>query len=291
MLIVDSQAHIWGANAPERPWPKGRNHPHRGLPSFSKDDLLREMEVAGVDRVCIVPPGWEGERNDLALAAAQQHPNRFAAMGVLDIYDYRSPRAWGGLLAPSARKQYEDIRHQRGLRGLRLTFTIQGDATDEWIWAAAEADGVPIMMEAGNQLHHMDRIAQHYPALKLIIDRFGIPGAFKDDAAFVDMDKLIALAKHPNVGVKATALPGYTTDNYPYRRLHPYIRRVYDAFGPQRLFWGTDFTKLPSYRQAVTMYTEEMPWLPTQDLEWIMGRALCAWLKWELPSETLNKDA
>ena len=32
----------------------------------------------------IVPPSWEGERNDLALAAASAHPDRFAVMGRLD---------------------------------------------------------------------------------------------------------------------------------------------------------------------------------------------------------------
>ena len=69
MLIVDAQVHIWGANTPERPWPTARSAPHREQP-FSKEDLLKEMDVAGVARVVIVPPSWEGDRNDLALAAA-----------------------------------------------------------------------------------------------------------------------------------------------------------------------------------------------------------------------------
>src|SRR5436190_3589456 len=81
MLIVDAQVHIWDADTPERPWPaSGRSRPHRPLP-FSKDDLLHEMDAAGVARVVIVPPSWEGDRNDLALAAAQRHPDRFAVMG------------------------------------------------------------------------------------------------------------------------------------------------------------------------------------------------------------------
>jgi L-fuconolactonase len=39
------------------------------------------MDAAGVARVVIVPPSWEGDRNDLALAAARLHPDRFAVMG------------------------------------------------------------------------------------------------------------------------------------------------------------------------------------------------------------------
>ncbi|RMF85558.1 MAG: amidohydrolase, partial [Nitrospinota bacterium] len=75
MIIIDAQVHIWGANTPERPWAPERAHlAHRPQP-FGKDDLLREMEAAGVDRVVIVPPSWEGDRNDLALEAARQHPD------------------------------------------------------------------------------------------------------------------------------------------------------------------------------------------------------------------------
>lgn len=81
MPIVDAQVHIWAANTPERPWP--RHQAHKPEP-ITKDDLLREMKGAGVDRAVIVPPSWEGERNDLALAAGQAHPDRFAVMGRLD---------------------------------------------------------------------------------------------------------------------------------------------------------------------------------------------------------------
>ena len=46
--------------------------------------------------------------------------------------------------------------------------------------------------------------------------------------------------------------------------------------GPNRFFWGTDITRMPcSYRQCVTFFTEELPWLKGQDLEKVMGRGLC----------------
>jgi hypothetical protein len=32
----------------------------------------------------------------------------------------------------------------------------------------------------------------------------------------------------------------------------------------------------------VTFFTEELPWLKGEDLEWVMGRAVCEWLGWEL---------
>jgi hypothetical protein len=29
------------------------------------------------------------------------------------------------------------------------------------------------------------------------------------------------------------------------------------------------------------MFTEEMPWLAADDLEWIMGRGVCEWIGWK----------
>jgi hypothetical protein len=47
---------------------------------------------------------------------------------------------------------------------------------------------------------------------------------------------------------------------------------------------GTDITKMPcSWRQCVTMFTEELPWLSERDKELVMGRAVCAWWGWNWP--------
>lgn len=89
---------------------------------------------------------------------------------------------------------------------------------------------------------------------------------------------------HPNVAVKATAAPGYSSAPYPFSNIHDHLHRIYDAFGPQRMFLGTDITRMPcSWRQCVTLFTEELPWLSEDDKELIMGRALCQWLDWSLP--------
>jgi len=81
--------------------------------------------------------------------------------------------------------------------------------------------------------------------------------------------------------VKASALPCYSTEDYPYSSLHPQIRRVVDAFGPERVFWGTDLSHLPCpYRQALTLFTEELDNLTADEKEWILGRAIAEWLDW-----------
>src|SRR5207244_12693298 len=89
-------------------------------------------------------------------------------------------------------------------------------------------------------------------------------------------------AKYPNVAVTLSGAPSYSSQPYPYRNIHQYIRQIFDAFGPQRCFWGTDITRMPcSYRQCVTMFSEELPWLTGRDKELVMGRAVCEWLGWK----------
>jgi predicted TIM-barrel fold metal-dependent hydrolase len=278
MLIVDAQVHIWGANTPERPWP-ARHKPHREVP-LTKDELLHEMDAAGVDRAVLVPPSWEGDRNDLALAAAQAHPERFAVMGRIDPD------------APGSRGALATWREQPGMLGLRFTFHRQGlveqltEGRVDWVWGEAEKAGIPVMILVPHALVYLiDRVAQRHPGLRIVMDHLSIPSGATGEEAFRDLDKLLAIAKRENVAVKATSLPSYVRDDpYPYRSVHPHLRRVYDAFGPKRIFWGTDLSRLPcSYRQGITMFTEEIPWLTAADKEWIMGRGVCEWLGWKLP--------
>jgi L-fuconolactonase len=278
MLIVDSQVHTWAENTPERPW-SGGGEPHRAM-AFTNADLLREMNSAGVDRAVLVPPGWEGSRNDLALAAAQAHPDRFAVMGRIR-HDLLS-KSQGALIG---------WRKQPGMLGLRLAFntpkapSILGSGKLDWLWHEAEAEGVPLMILVWHaHVHLIDAIAARHPQLRIVMDHLALDSKHRDEAAFRDFDQLLAIAKRPNVAAKASALPSYTDDSYPFRSLHKYVRQAYDAFGHQRLFWGTDLSRSPvPYRQQVTMFTEEMPWLTDEDKSWIMGRGVCEWLGWPVP--------
>ncbi len=99
------------------------------------------------------------------------------------------------------------------------------------------------------------------------------------DAAGVDR---AALATHPNVAVKATGQAGCALDPYPFRSIHDALHRVFDAFGPRRMFWGTDITRMHcTWRECVTLFTEELLWLKGADLELVMGQAFCDWIGWD----------
>jgi L-fuconolactonase len=275
MHIVDSQVHIWGANTPERPWP-ARSKPQRDVP-WGADEVLGEMDRAGVDAAILVPPSWEGDRNDLALAAAHAHPTRFAVMGRLDPD------------APRARDEIALWREQPGMLGLRFSFHTEVlrkpflDGRFDWVWGAAEEARLPVMVLVHHAyMERMDAVATAHPDLRLVIDHLGLVNGEKDAVAFRGLDNLLALAKRPNVAVKSSALPCYTDEKYPYPGLQPYLKRVYDAFGNRRMFWGTDQTRSPiGYRQGIELFTRHTPFLAESDLEWIMGKGIRQWLDWK----------
>jgi predicted TIM-barrel fold metal-dependent hydrolase len=135
-----------------------------------------------------------------------------------------------------------------------------------------------------SHLHLIDDVAARYPGLKIAMDHLALTSGKYDADNFGTLDKLLALAKRPNVAVKASALPCYTKDTYPFRSLDAHLKRVYDAFGPKRMFWGTDLSRSPiPYRQHVTWWRDEIRWLSAEDREWIMGRGICEWLGWKMP--------
>ena len=272
MQIVDAQIHLWGTGLPS-------NQAHRQVTSFTAEEAIALMDEGGVDAAVIHPPGWDPGSAEMAFAAVRKYPGRFAIMGSVPLD------------RPESRARIATWRQQPGMLGLRYTFLSDParrwlhDGTLDWLWAAAEAAGVPIAMLATDSLTEIGRIAARHPGLRLTIDHLGGRGGtttLKDDAAMTHMPALVALAKLPNVAVKATGAPGYSSEAYPFPKMHMYLKQIYDAFGPRRMFWGTDITKMPcSWRQGVTMFTEALPWLGEPDKRLVMGGAICAWWGWQ----------
>jgi predicted TIM-barrel fold metal-dependent hydrolase len=269
MPIVDAHVHIWATGTP--------SPAHRQVPALSGEELLREMDAAGVDAAVIQPPAWDETSNEVAVEAARRHPKRFAVLG------------WFHLDRPDARSRIDGWKRRPGMLGLRFTFMQPHqqrwltDGSLDWLWPAAERAGLPVALAAGNFLPLVGQIAERHPELRLLIDHLGMPLRVQGEAALVNLPQLVELAKRPNIALKASAAPGSSREPYPYRDLHDYLRAVYDAFGPERMFWGTDITRMPcSWRQCVTLFTEELKWLTPADKELIMGRALCRWIGWNL---------
>ena len=269
MKIIDAQVHIWSQTVTP---PSGL---HRKVEKFTAEDVLKEMDEAGVDAALIHPPSWDPTSNALAIDAATRYPDRFAIMGQFPLPD------------PANRKLIRGWRDQQGMMGLRWAFIAEDqqkllyDGSLDWLWPAAEAEGLPIAMLGGLFLKKFREIAERHPRLKMIVDHCGLNRHGRDAEAFIHLDELVALANLPNVAVKATGAPHYSTEPYPFRNIQDGLHHIFDAFGPKRFFWGTDLTRMQcSYRQCVTFFTEELPWLAGADRDDVMGRGLCAWIGW-----------
>ncbi len=268
-FIMDAQTHIWSGGKPS---PTHRQEP------FLVTDLLQQLDGAGVNRAIIVTPSWNPNGNELPLEAAKTYPDRLAVMGLYDTNskpDVAQIQAW---------------KSRQGMLGLRLFLgSPQGkawftDVSSDWLWPELQRNQIPLMLFAGGMMPDVAKIAAKYPDLKICLDSFGAPAGVVGVQAFDNYDQVLALAKFKNVSIKPVSLPFISGEAYPYRNLHPFIRRIYDAFGPERIFWGSDITLLKSpYSDCVKAFTQDMDWLSDQDLELIMGRALSKWINWPAP--------
>lgn len=289
MIITDAQVHVWEAHGAARPWPAesleaGASfvavpgaRPHRAEP-IGADEMVAMMDAAGVTRAVIVPPSPAGDSNLCALEAAAQYPDRFVVMGRFD------PSAVG------ARALLASWLEQPHMAGIRMTFHKPqwgqwlDDGSIDWFWADCERLGIPLMLLIMGRLDAVAAVARRHPRLKLIVDHLGLRSNLRDDEAFADLDVLLGLAAFPNVCVKASAVPCYSNEPYPFRNLHGYLKRIHGSFGPRRMFWGSDVSRLPcSYRQAVDHFIQELDFIPKAELPWVMGRGLSEALGWPEP--------
>ncbi len=284
-VIVDAQVHLWPANTPERPWLPGAK-PQLPEP-FTIERIIPLMDEAGVDRVVIVPPAsLEGERVDYAQEAVKRYPGRFAIMARV------------ALDKPDRAARLATWRDQPGVLGVRLNFAADEAAwltngTADWFWPAAEKARLPVMFLTSGQTSLFARIAERHPELTLILDHMGVgaglrpradsSGSASNNVVADAIAQAAALAKYPNVSVKLSSVPLISTEPYPFRDTIPHIQRLFDAYGPERCHWGTDVTNSfarATYRQRVTQFTEELPFLTESDKDWIMGRSILARLRW-----------
>ena len=238
------------------------------------------MDTAGVQRAILVPPSWEGDRNDLVLDAVARYPDRFAAMG-------RVPLTVAPSVTRSAAARLRAWRDRPGMLGVRVTLhrdpwraAFQSGDLD-WFWRAVDDAGLPVMVYAPGLSDRLGAVAQRYSGLRLVVDHMALPVGLAGPQAFAGLPELLALARFPHLAVKASALPCHSRQGFPFADVHEPLRQVLDAFGPHRLFWGSDWTRLPcTYQENVKLFTEAVPFLSGADLRAVMGEALLAWLKW-----------
>ena len=213
--------------------------------------LITSTVFAGL--VLAAVPGYLGERRR-ALAALDARPGFTPPLTLLKPVHGDEP----------------------GLEAHLATFFEQDYPEYEILFCARAAD------DAG--LATARRVAERYPRLQLIADHMGIGGNTPKEGRIADaVSQTASLAKYPNVSVKLSAAPNYSSEAYPFRDFTPHIQRLFEAYGPKRCHWGSDMTNgydKATYQQRITHFTEELPFLSEADKDWVMGKSILERLRW-----------
>ena len=171
--------------------------------------------------------------------------------------------------------------------GIRMSFHVKpfidwlDDGSLDWVWEVCERRTIPVMALVSGLPGKIHAIAQRHPDLRILVAHMGCYLDASGAEAFACLNDLLVLARYPNVVVNVSSVPCFSSKPFPFSDTSPFIRRIYDVFGPRRMLWGADLSRLRgTYRECLAQFQEGLEFLSTDDKEWILGRSLAKVLNW-----------
>jgi predicted TIM-barrel fold metal-dependent hydrolase len=169
----------------------------------------------------------------------------------------------------------------RGVRGLRITPRIRGERWLEgegmaslWRMGAQTGQAMCCLIDA-KDLPGIAAMCVKHPQTPVVIDHFariGVDGTIRE----ADLASLCALAKHKLVSVKLSAYYALGKKQPPHDELLPMIRRVLDAFGPERCMWASDapYQVQPpnTYAASIALIRDRLDGVSAGDREWLLRK-------------------
>ena len=268
MKIVDSHVHYWEPASAERPWDPAVD---LGAP-WPVEAILDEAAAAGIDRVVPVTTTITRFDNRYGLEGAQRHPDRVA--GVFGRFD---------LTAPSRRQRLVSFAAQPHILGIRITAIQPAELAwfDDGTLDGFLDEGVDlplvIQLYAPGNPKKIAAAARAHPNVPIFVDHMGVQPRAADPFAEVWSD-VLALKAFPNVWMKISAVPQIAREPYPFPRMERFVRDLCDAFGPDRLIWGSysPFAlKVCTLSQSVA-FLRDLSFIDDRDQEKIFGGTLLA---------------
>jgi predicted TIM-barrel fold metal-dependent hydrolase len=263
--IIDPHVHVW-KHDPRYPWAKETTHPPEK--DATPEMLLERMRANVVARTVIIQVIYYRWDNSYAADVLRQYPQYFR--GVARV----NPEG------PAAPDDLSRLVEQQGFQGVRLS--PAEDATGDWIrgplmlplWKRCQDLKASMNILTGtSRLPDIGLLVEKFPGLTVVIDHMADCPADRPD----ELKKLLALTRYPHVFVKVSHTWSVSKLPYPYRDAQEQVRRLYDAFGPQRLMWGTDWPMVEAhcgYAKALAMVRDEMKFLNDEDRSWMLSRTV-----------------
>jgi predicted TIM-barrel fold metal-dependent hydrolase len=264
---IDAHVHVWTDDLKKYPLAPGFAQADMKPRRFLPEDILRLGRPSGMTRIALVQMSYYGFDNSYMLDAIRRRPDTFRGIAVIDSND-KDPAA----------KMLELKPH--GVRGFRLTprpgegsSWLDTKGYDEMFRCGAQEHLAMCPLIDPNLLPSVDRICSRFPETTVVVDHLGRIGlhATREE----DIKNLCGLSRHRHVKVKVSAFYGLGAKKPPHLDLAPLIRRVFDAYGPQRLMWGSDCpfqVDSETYEDSIALIRDRLDFLTSHDKEWLLRR-------------------
>jgi predicted TIM-barrel fold metal-dependent hydrolase len=273
--VVDTHMHVWSDGKGRFPYA----HPYRPgeVPKAAGtvEMLLDDMDQNGVTHAILVQMIHHGWDNGYLARCIKDHPKRLRAHGLIDPTD------------PKVADRLEYWVKEHGLAGMRFS-PMYYKGRDDWMTSAAHRAAWKKAAELGavfnffistRQLPRLEIMVRAFPDVPVIIDHLSQIDLKADDPE-PELARLLALSRYPRVYVKVSELTSVSkSGKYPFADAYPWVKRVYEAFGPDRLLWGTGYPGAaraaygrPTLRQELVLVREKIPFFSAEDRDKILGR-------------------
>ncbi|PSH62138.1 amidohydrolase family protein [Phyllobacterium sophorae] len=253
---------------------------------------LAAMDAVGIDGAIVdlwplskstLPNGAFRCSYLLAEEAARRFPDRFAYVARIDHRD------------PDLDDMVGSVRSVPGRLGIRIdqpsADTLRDGGHDK-LFAAAEKYNVPTWVILPNRLKEIEPYVRRFQTLPFVIDHAGMPLEWDhfSPTRFEPLQDLLALAVYSNVSVKWGHVTKLSADAFPYPDVLAQLRRVVDAFGPERVMWESDATLSAGYQTwAEALFSVRSAELfDDSEKQWLLGRTAKTIMRWDRPDFSIN---
>lgn len=262
--VLDPHVHVWKHQA-GFPFAAGATVPDWDA---TPEMLLALMKENGVAKTVIIQVSHYRYDNRFLASVLKQYPQFFRGVCRVDPLD------------PAAPDHLSRLTQEDGFHGVRLS--PAADASGDWIrgplmaplWKRCEELKVPMtLLMPISRIPDAGRLIERFPALTVVIDHMADCPVDHPE----ELDALLALVKFPRVFVKISHTWSLSQQGYPWVDSQQLVKRLYAAFGPQRLMWATDWPiaqDRATYAQRLTAVRDEMPFLNPDDKRWMLSKTV-----------------
>jgi len=261
--IIDPHVHVW-KHDPQFPFAKGINVPPE---DHTPEMLLDLMKQNNVHNTVIIQVRHYMYDNSYLASVLKQYPQYFRGVARVDPEN------------PAAPDHLSKLTEQ-GFRGIRIS--PAANASGDWIrgdlmpplWKRCNDLKVPMTILAPiTRMPDVGVLADKFPDLTMVIDHIADCPVDHPE----ELEKLIALKRHPKLFVKISHTWALSKQPYPWRDSQELVKRLHQAFGPQRLMWGTDWPVClthTTYDKTLKVVRDDMPFLNAEDKSWILSKTI-----------------